>query len=226
MRAKSGYSNSSSGTCICVLTLVNILSHTKVVRLAIFSFPQAKVCTVGWMHQCCEHWCRKQYLRRSQISRYHTSHHYTQAIPLVSSCHIGIVEFIVYYSWELLLFIDGGIMVQFPAGTPDFSFSKVSTMVLGPIHPSIQWVPWALSLGVKQPGYEADYSPPCSADLRICGTIDPLPHMPLFHAQGQFYLAVGSTLSCVRMVKYECIQNKQHLNFTKKMLCVHLCWIY
>jgi len=116
MRAKFWYSNSASGTCICVLTLVYILSHTKVVRLAIFSFSQAKVRIVGWMHQCCQHWCRKQYLRRSQISRYHTSHHYTQAIPLVSTSHIGIVEFIVYYSWELLLFIDGGIMVQFPAG--------------------------------------------------------------------------------------------------------------
>lgn len=89
-RAKFWYSNSASGTCSCVLTLVYILSHTKVVRLATFSFSQAKVCTVGWVHQCCQHWCRKQYLRRSQISRYHTSHHYTQAIPLVSSSHIGI----------------------------------------------------------------------------------------------------------------------------------------
>ena len=202
MRAKFWFSNSASGACICVLTLVYILSHTKVVRLAIFSFSQAKVCTVGWMHQCCQHWCRKQYLRRSQISRYHTSHHYTQAIPLVSSSHIGIVEFIVYYSWEPLLFIDGGIMVQFPAGAPDFFFSEVSTMVLGPIHPSIQWVPRALSLGVKQPGREADRSHPFSADLWICGTIDPLPHMPLFHAQAQLYLAVRSTLSCVRRLKY------------------------
>lgn len=154
------------------------------------------------MHQCCQHWCGKQYLRRSQISRYHTSDHYTQAIPLVSNSHIGIVEFIVYYSGELLLFIDGGIVVQLPAEAPDFFSSEISTMVLGLIHPSIQWVPWALSLGVKQPGHDTDHSLPCSADLRIYGTIDPLPHMLLFHAKGQLYLAVRSTLSCVRRLKY------------------------
>jgi hypothetical protein len=32
--------------------------------------------------------------------------------------------------------------------------------------PPIQWVPEALSLGVKQPGREADHSPPSSADVK------------------------------------------------------------
>jgi hypothetical protein len=34
-----------------------------------------------------------------------------------------------------------------------------SRMALGPTQPPIQWVPEALSLGVKWPGHEADHSP-------------------------------------------------------------------
>jgi hypothetical protein len=33
----------------------------------------------------------------------------------------------------------------------------------------IQWVPSALSLGVKRPGPEAHHSPPSSAEVKICG---------------------------------------------------------
>jgi hypothetical protein len=36
----------------------------------------------------------------------------------------------------------------------------MSRTALGPTQPPIQWVPGALSLGVKQPGHEADHSPP------------------------------------------------------------------
>jgi len=32
--------------------------------------------------------------------------------------------------------------------------------------PPIQWVPGSLSLGVEQLGHEADYSPPCSAEVK------------------------------------------------------------
>jgi hypothetical protein len=36
-------------------------------------------------------------------------------------------------------------------------------------HPaSYQWVPGALSLGVKRPGREADHSPPSSAEVKEC----------------------------------------------------------
>jgi hypothetical protein len=42
----------------------------------------------------------------------------------------------------------------------------MSRMALGPTQPPIQWVSWALSLGVKQPGHEADHSPPCSAEVK------------------------------------------------------------
>jgi hypothetical protein len=37
---------------------------------------------------------------------------------------------------------------------------------LGPIQPPIQWVPGSLSLGVKRPGREANYSPPSSAEVK------------------------------------------------------------
>jgi len=33
---------------------------------------------------------------------------------------------------------------------------------LGPTQSPTQWVPGALSLGVKRPGHEADHSPPSS----------------------------------------------------------------
>jgi hypothetical protein len=39
----------------------------------------------------------------------------------------------------------------------------VSRAALGPTQPPIQWVPGALTLGVKRLGREADHSPPSSA---------------------------------------------------------------
>jgi len=43
----------------------------------------------------------------------------------------------------------------------------VSRMALGPAQPPMQWVPAALSLGVKRLGREADHSPPSSAELCV-----------------------------------------------------------
>jgi hypothetical protein len=39
-------------------------------------------------------------------------------------------------------------------------------MALGPTQHPIQWVPGILFLGVKQPGREADHSPPSSAEVK------------------------------------------------------------
>jgi hypothetical protein len=39
-------------------------------------------------------------------------------------------------------------------------------MALGPTQPPIQWIPGDLSLGVKRPGREADYSPPSGAEVK------------------------------------------------------------
>jgi hypothetical protein len=36
----------------------------------------------------------------------------------------------------------------------------------GPTQPPLQWVPGALSLGVKRPECEADHSPPSSAEVK------------------------------------------------------------
>jgi hypothetical protein len=47
-----------------------------------------------------------------------------------------------------------------------FLFTTASRMALGPTQPPIQWVPGALSLGVKWPGCEADHSPPSSAEVK------------------------------------------------------------
>jgi hypothetical protein len=43
-----------------------------------------------------------------------------------------------------------------------------SKTALGPTQPPIQWVPGAVSLGVKRPGHEADHSLPSSAEVKEC----------------------------------------------------------
>jgi hypothetical protein len=47
-----------------------------------------------------------------------------------------------------------------------FLFTTVSRLALRPTQPPIQWVPGALSLGVKQPWREADHSLPSSAEVK------------------------------------------------------------
>jgi hypothetical protein len=42
----------------------------------------------------------------------------------------------------------------------------IGRTALGPTQPPIQWVPGALSLGVKRPRREADHSPPSSAEVK------------------------------------------------------------
>jgi hypothetical protein len=46
-----------------------------------------------------------------------------------------------------------------------FLFTTASRTVLGPTQPPIQWVPGAPSLRIKQPGREADHSPPSNAEV-------------------------------------------------------------
>jgi hypothetical protein len=61
---------------------------------------------------------------------------------------------------------DRGSRVRFPAGAGNFLFTTVSRTALGPTQPPIQWIPGALSLGVKRPGREADHSPPSSTEVK------------------------------------------------------------
>jgi hypothetical protein len=44
----------------------------------------------------------------------------------------------------------------------------MSRPALDPIQAPIQWVPGALSVGVKRPGREADHSPPSNAEVKEC----------------------------------------------------------
>jgi hypothetical protein len=49
-----------------------------------------------------------------------------------------------------------------------FIFTTASRTALGPNQPPIQWVPGALSLGVKRPGRETHYSPLSIAEIEQC----------------------------------------------------------
>jgi hypothetical protein len=49
-----------------------------------------------------------------------------------------------------------------------FLFTTASRTALGSTQPPIQWVPGALSLGLKRPGREDDHSPPSSAEVKEC----------------------------------------------------------
>jgi hypothetical protein len=57
---------------------------------------------------------------------------------------------------------------DFRRGLGIFLFTTASRMALGPTQPPIQWVPGALSLGLKRPGREADHLPPSSAEVKEC----------------------------------------------------------
>jgi hypothetical protein len=47
-----------------------------------------------------------------------------------------------------------------------FHVTTASRPALGPTQLPIQWVPGALSLGVKRPGRETDHSPPSIAEVK------------------------------------------------------------
>jgi len=47
---------------------------------------------------------------------------------------------------------------------------------VGPTQPPIHWLPWALNLGLKRPGREADYIPPSSAEVKNREAKPPLPN--------------------------------------------------
>jgi hypothetical protein len=53
-----------------------------------------------------------------------------------------------------------------PGRVKNFLSSTSSRPALGPTQPRIQWVPGALSPGVKLPGREADNSTPASAKVK------------------------------------------------------------
>jgi hypothetical protein len=62
-----------------------------------------------------------------------------------------------------------------------FLFTTVSRMALGPTQHPIQWLPGALSLGIKQQGREADHSLPSSAEVKNTWSYT---SAPLIHLHG------------------------------------------
>jgi hypothetical protein len=69
----------------------------------------------------------------------------------------------------------GKILDNFLKARP-FLFATVSISASEIIQPPIQWVPEALSMGVKRPGHEADYSPHLVSRLRTRGVTSLLPN--------------------------------------------------
>jgi hypothetical protein len=57
-----------------------------------------------------------------------------------------------------------GVKSSSPCRGVIFLFSTLSGPILGATQ--LQWVPGALSLGVKRPGHEADHSPPTSDEVK------------------------------------------------------------
>jgi hypothetical protein len=75
-----------------------------------------------------------------------------------------------------------------------FLFTTASKPALVPTQPPIQWVSGDVSLEVKRPGREADHSPPSRAEVKMRGSIPPLPQYAFMvrcsvEAQGQLYLS-------------------------------------
>jgi hypothetical protein len=60
----------------------------------------------------------------------------------------------------------------------NFLFSKSSRPALRSTQPPIQWVPAALSPGVKRSGREVDHSPPTSAEVKRMWIYTSTPHTP------------------------------------------------
>jgi hypothetical protein len=87
-------------------------------------------------------------------------------------------------------------------------------MALGPTRPLIQWVPGALSLGVKRPGREADHSPPPSAKVKsVCGSTSPLPQYA--------FMAWGLVKHILQQVFLQNLLVKMHVMSTKEAM-VHV----
>jgi hypothetical protein len=61
-----------------------------------------------------------------------------------------------------------------------YLFTTTSRTALGPTQPPVQWVPGALSRGVKRPGREADHSPPSSAEVKNAWSYTSTPPICLY----------------------------------------------
>jgi hypothetical protein len=61
---------------------------------------------------------------------------------------------------------DRGSRVDSRRGLGIFLFTTASRTAVEPTQPPIEWIPGALSVGIKRPGSEADHSLPSSAEVK------------------------------------------------------------
>jgi len=66
-----------------------------------------------------------------------------------------------------------------------FLLTTASKPALGPIQPRMQWVPRALSLGVKRPWRKDDYSPPTSTKVKNARSYNSTPPIRLHGIDAQ-----------------------------------------
>jgi hypothetical protein len=89
-------------------------------------------------------------------------HSYSSYLEVISYIRAVIAQLVQHWATGRTIRVLGFDSWQ---GLGIFLFTTVSRMALGLTQP-IQWVPGALSLGVKRPEREADHSPPSSAKVR------------------------------------------------------------
>jgi hypothetical protein len=102
-----------------------------------------------------------------------------------------------------------------------FHFTALSRPALGPTQPPIQWVPEALSLGVKRPGSEADYSPPSSAEVRnarSCYTSTPPIHLSFVWLIQRAFLYWQSS----QITHVECLKARIFLSYQAMLIALFL----
>jgi hypothetical protein len=105
--------------------------------------------------------------------------------------------------------------------------TTASRKALGPIQPPIQWVPGALSLGVKRPGREADHYPPSSSEIKewpelyLHSTNTPSWWCAWLKAQGHLYLYLYLYLY-IHHVCHVC--QGQWRQYASKCACVYDIW--
>jgi hypothetical protein len=88
-----------------------------------------------------------------------------------------------------------------------FFFTTVYRRALGPTQPPIQWVPGALSLGVKWPGREADHSPPSMAEVKECAELYlHSPNMTSWRG-AQLKKGTGTTLPFILIINRQMYQS-------------------
>jgi hypothetical protein len=102
--------------------------------------------------------------------------------PLVNMSTYGLHKNSSLFSF-LCFFVCRGVAIaqsverRLRAGRPGFDSRQEYDFSLGLTQPPIQWVPGALSPGVKRPGRESDHSPATNAKVKNGGAIPPLLHM-------------------------------------------------